>query len=361
MSMHRVINYGSFLQAYSLKSVLERMGHTVVFVDYHVGKPIVPYRKSELLKFRIKNHPLIAKPLKKLLCRLHHNRDNYVFDYLFSEEYLAMMGVSDRRTYNEKVDLLVIGSDQVFSCLQPDAHIGYSKELFGQYKHAKSIVSYAGSFGHTTYEELCELNIDRQIAHWMKSFDHISVRDTNSPQLLARLGVEGVVKHIDPVFLSDYDQLTCREVPYDNYVIVYTYTSREYSDAEVACIRDFAHRNGKQIMMIGKHKPWSDINIHANPFEMLSYYAHADFIITDTFHGTVFSIKLNKQFVTMIREDNVEKLGDLIATFGMEARCIRDLGELQSYYERQIDFTEVNSIIDAERKRSIAYLKECGC
>ena len=82
----------------------------------------------------------------------------------------------DKLNYDCEVDTLVIGSDEVFNCLQPYP-VGYSKQLFGDgYAHSK-IVSYAASFGSTRYEDLVDTGIAHEIKTMLSRFAAISVRD----------------------------------------------------------------------------------------------------------------------------------------------------------------------------------------
>ena len=355
--MQRVVNYGSFLQAYSLKKTLEMMGHCVEFIDYHVAPPIVPYNKANYIKYQIKSLPFISNFVKKVNCYIHKENSFYLFEYLYSKKYLKLLGVTNHKRYHSKVDLLIIGSDEVFNCLQAVPNVGFSKELFGQYNEAASVISYAASFGFTTFEKLVELNVDKQIRTWMSKFKSISVRDENSMDILAKMKIDNCQKNVDPVFLYDFEGLIPKNVPYTNYIVIYTYSGRHYTEEDIELICDFAHRNDKKMLMIGKQKSWADIKIQADPFETLSYFIHADFVFTDTFHGTVFSIKYNKMFATLIRDDNKEKLGDLLRTFNLEERSITDLHMLQSYFETPIDFSITNQIIANERKRAISYLE----
>ena len=67
----------------------------------------------------------------------------------------------------------------------------------------------------------------------------------------------------------------------------------------------------------------------ASPLEVLAYIKHADYVITDTFHGTVFSIKYQKKFGTIIRDSNRQKLGDLMEKFGVMERRICELEKIE--------------------------------
>ena len=357
ITMHRVINYGSFLQAYSLKEVLEKMGHDVVFIDYKPGKPVVPYDKKAYFKGKIKNNPTLSRMITTVRNKTKGPDSFYNFADKYSQEYLKMLGVGNKYEYHTPVDAVIIGSDEVFNCLQPNANVGFTGELFGQNQNTKKKMSYAASFGYTTYNKLDDLKLTDTIKNWLSDFQSLSIRDTNSKEILEKMGFDNVSKNVDPVFLGEYEGLVPEETDLTDYIIVYTYSGRKYTQEQEQMIMDFAKNNNKKIVTIGKHKEWSDIKLQANPFEMITYFKNADFVFTDTFHGSVFSIKYNVPFSTLIREDNKQKLGDLLRTFQLESRKIENLSELENMYKTPVDFTTANQIIIENKEKSIQYLR----
>lgn len=108
MSMQRVENYGSFLQSFGLKKTIENMGHNVVFVDYTIEKPIVAYEKPSFLYRLMREiyHLILEKVFKK---------ENML--RLYRKKYLPLLGASKKKNIRDNVDVLVIGSDEVFNCL----------------------------------------------------------------------------------------------------------------------------------------------------------------------------------------------------------------------------------------------------
>ena len=72
----------------------------------------------------------------------------------FAKKYMPLLGVTTEMNYNPVLDCLVIGSDEVFNCIQKNSNVGYSPELFGKDNHAKRLMTYAASFGNTTLEKL---------------------------------------------------------------------------------------------------------------------------------------------------------------------------------------------------------------
>ncbi len=351
--MQRVPNYGSFLQAYGLRSVLQKMGHEVIFLDYEEGKPAVPYSEKEYLKYKITASPVfkfINDHVKYDLLK----RKEFVYEYRM--KYLKELGISYRRNTGKKVDAVIIGSDEVFNCLQAGFNVGFSPMLFGQNLNADKVLSYAASFGYTDITGIRKYGLQSKLKSYFAHFDNISVRDQNSYEIIREITGKEPHVNLDPVLIADYD-IPDVKIPYQNYVILYTYKTRKYSEEEKQAIKDFCERNGKTLISVGNAQSWVEHRVHASPLELLAYIKNADFIITDTFHGSVLSIKYNKAFATLIRNDNSQKLSDLLRRLHKEERIISSYMNLQEMFEKEIDYTETNETIQKEREHAYAYLK----
>ena len=112
------------------------------------------------------------------------------------------------------------------------------------------------------------------------------------------------------------------------------------------------------MISIGHYFSWCDEVVIPTPFEVLAYFKGASYIITDTFHGSVFSIKFNKEFCTIVRDMNSNKLVSLLKQFGLENRIVTDMNKMQKILENPIDYAGVNKIIMEETKRSITSLTQ---
>lgn len=144
----------------------------------------------------------------------------------------------------------------------------------------------------------------------------------------------------------------------NEYIIVYTYPGRITDKKEISSIRNFAKSKELKLISIGHYFSWCDEVVIPTPFEVLAYFKGASYIITDTFHGSVFSIKFNKEFCTIVRDMNSNKLVSLLKQFGLENRIVTDMNKMQKILETPIDYAGVNKIIMEETKRSITYLTQ---
>lgn len=363
--MQRIENYGSFLQAYSLKQMLEELGYEVCFVDYEIEPCIVhpmsaPVPKRSVPYRVVRKLFHLAKGMVETLAGERTRREKLESMCLRVNypRYLKELGVTDERMENIPVDVLVIGSDEVFNCLQTNPAVGYSKQLFGENVSAKRVITYAASAGFTTVSGLKEAGIQEEVARMLQNnFTCFSVRDGNTYELIHQL--TGIIpqEHLDPVLVADFSKQIVEKNDMQQYVVVYSYENRMQDLLDEAeAIQTFAHNHGLKTVSIGNFQSWTDIKLEASPFELLGYIKNADYVVTDTFHGTIFSIILKKQFATLIRSSNQQKLRDLLSRFGLQNRQIICLEDMEAILTTPVCFEQYETIRITERKRSLEYL-----
>lgn len=111
-------------------------------------------------------------------------------------------------------------------------------------------------------------------------------------------------------------------------------------------------------MSAGIFQYWCDYKIPADSFEVLGYFQKAAYVITDTFHGSVMSIKFNKNFTVIVRDTNRNKLEDLLCRFDLKNRCISEPSELAANAEISIEYAQINKKIEEEKQKTLDYLQE---
>ncbi len=361
--MQRIVNYGSFLQAYALRQLIEDLGYSVEFVDYHIGAPLIEEsteRKNKCFRKLKKGLETFHQkaPLTQKLAFVWYKQS-------FQKKYMSMLGVTDKMNYTPELDCLVIGSDEVFNCIQKNSNVGYSPELFGEGNKAKRLISYAASFGNTTLEKLDKYGKQAEIAGFLKNFDAISVRDANSGKIVKTLTGTIPAYHFDPVLIYDYMR-RCDRIPQavlsEKYLILYAYSGR-VSDVEADWIADYAKRKGLKIYAIGGIQKCADKFISCSPFEVLAYFRDAQEVITDTFHGSIFSIITHCKFVTLMRKSvgnsygNEEKLTDLLKRLNLMDRMATEIRQVDEIMQKDISYTDVDCILKEARKSTQDYLE----
>ena len=347
LSMHRVPNYGSFWQAYCLMKMLEKSGNDVDFIDIRKGRQILdtPLYKRSFSLTKIKRIPYYLFQKKKL--------------NIFQHYQAKKLGCAERMNYRTNYDCIIIGSDEVFNCIQQSPW-GFSTQLYGAMDN-DNVNSYAGSFGYTTMENIEKYGLSEEISQAIKNMRNISVRDLNSEQIMSELSDgKQIQRHLDPVLIGDLPvpkAAVCNKQ--QKYIVIYAYDFRFHDEAYISCIKAFAQKKGLKIYSVGFYQDWVDKNIVTDPYTLLEYFKNAEYIITDTFHGTIFSIRCKKKFVTVVRDTNRQKLTSLLESVNLSNRIVTKPNEIALTLNKDIQYDDVFKILKKERKRTEDYLKAC--
>ena len=357
VSMHRVKNNGSFLQAYALYEKLKKGGNQVQFIDFYDELHKDVKQKKNFLKELLKNCKALFNIEYKKQLETNKHRDEFNSRYT---GFLTEIGLSSKLEFckDEEFDLVVIGSDEVFNiCQYSDKKVEIPWELFGENIKAKKLVTYAASCGQTNLEKIYSLSLENKCSDLLNKFSSISVRDENTFNFVNKLANKQPSYNVDPVlwfneFPLDKDYKKLKE----KYLLVYAYTMRMNGEKEKRAILEYARKKGLKTICVNCYQPWCDIKITCSPFALLQYIKDAERVVTDTFHGTVFSIRNNTPFATIVRESNKNKLRSLLKQFDLANREVESIDCLEEVLDSKIDFVSTNQILDKERKNSEKYL-----
>lgn len=368
ISMQRVANYGSFLQAYGLKKMIEELGHEVCFIDYKV-EPCIGKSGFKGTKAYLKLKNILRIVRKKMiqanLYKVKHEvtRKILQFTYTYEDQYLPLLGIDKKMHYHTPVDVVVLGSDEIFNCLQDNDDVGFSKELFGVNQRAQKMITYAASFGNTTVGRLQQYHATEQVKQWLENIHVFSARDKNTGVVLQQLTNKTPMYHLDPVLVSDFSEQVTLHVQLKDYIIIYAYPGR-ITPQEAEAIKAYAKKKQKRLLCLGGYLDFCDEYRICTPFEVLAYFQKADCIITDTFHGSIFSIITNRPFATLVRPTrnqsygNEEKLTDLLSRLELTERICYQIEDVWDVLERPINYEKTNEIIQKEKARSREYLRK---
>lgn len=365
LSMQRIQNFGSLLQSYSLKKMLEELGADVHFIDIQKNdkdNAAVKNFSAEVIGEMEANNGFLSK-LKKFdkyaWNRLRIRRIADKQDILFEEFRNKELHINNRDN-EESYDLCVIGSDEVFNCMTPSPW-GFTRQLFGNVNQADDVITYAASCGSTTYEQL-NPEIIKIIKNAFQNVLGFSARDKNTKDFISKLTKQSIEESMDPVWVGNFDSeieqvnITV-ELP-EHYCIIYSYYNRIHNEEEIQAIQKFCKEKNLVPVAVGAPQMWLKNYVAVSPFEMFKIFQGADFIITDTFHGTIFSEKFNGRYAVVLRESNKNKLGDLVIKINAEDHVIPDFNYLNDAYIVFNDRESSKQRQFEERKKSLDYLKQ---
>lgn len=356
--MQRVPNYGSFLQAWALKEILRGLGAEVSFIDIVPGRQLPGRRATMPVRYWNRLWELTGALFTgRLGAKMRERTYHRTMRARYITEYYAMLGLD--RPAPERYDLAVIGSDQVFNCLERSSW-GFTTQLFGDIPQADRVVSYAASFGETTAADLRRAGVADEVATNLLRLAAISVRDDNSREVVRELTGRDAQMHLDPVLVYDFSaETTGLTTGRKDYIVVYSYVGRISDKAEVAAIVGFARSHGKRLVSIFTTYDWCDeAVIPQTPFEVLTWFREADYIVTDTFHGTVFSVVTRSRFCTLVRPSNVKRLTSLLQSLGLRSRIASTPRDIAGVLDAVPDYTAAAETIRREKTRTREYLTD---
>ena len=337
-------NYGSCFQAYALQTAIEKIrvqgeGCSYQLVPMHKLKD---YPKGDLLR------SLLVKPFLML------HRTQFV---PFEKRYMKFAPVSTLKELpflNEETDVFVCGSDVIWN---PDFNSGvdaYYLDFARKYKF-----SYAASFGKAEIPE----ETFGKIGEMLRSFDAISVRETTGREIAARCVDKPIRVVADPVLLLDRDEWDRLLPPLsgeDRYIFVYV---THLNDTITRFIDELKKVTGLKVVQAingPKQGLRQGVLQVQKPEEWFRLLKGASFVITNSFHATVFSVLYHKRFFTVVRGNksasiNV-RMNDFLNVVGLEDRMFSTVPERFDLGE--INFQHADAVIGKMRQESIAFLQE---
>lgn len=340
-------NYGGLLQNYALQQVLKSLGHEPKTIDFVERITFTRYLLSickqlliSVLKCRcpqIRPYveiPTFRNPIMADFVNNHIDRTRIVHSYT-------------RRIINdERFDAVITGSDQVWRPI----YNSYIEDMFLKFvPDSIKKIAYAASFGVDTWEYNAKQT--KRCAKQAKRLDAISVRESTGIALCKDyLGVDATCV-LDPTILAGakaYKPLLNKKTEEQDYLFAYIL---DITPEKHAYVESIAKSKGLKLIIQS-----ADKNATLSVEEWLSMIANSYMVVTDSFHGTVFSIMFHREFYSIV---NIARGGtrfsSLLKTLGLDYRK-GDVSQLQSLESSSIDWKQVDHILDKQRQDSMNFL-----
>lgn len=340
VTVYNSINSGSYWQARALGIVLEKLGINVVYLDRENSTT-----SSSSFVFQLK---LIVKKFIKY--GLTESKRYYRMFKEFRTHKKDFKVIPNNKKYFKDIDMFILGSDTIWN-LDSDFFSERYMTYFGGEFENKNVISYAASVGNTSIETFNKYN---DIPIMLNKLKFISVRDQETYNIVKRLCLNDIELVCDPtLLLTKDDYRNIETAPRENkYIFLYLFNT--LSDEQIEDIKEFAKKNNLQIISGVNNYKYCDKCIVNAPNTFLNYMIYADYIVTDTFHGTIFSINLEKNFVVINREK--KKVNDFLYRFDLNDRLIT-FESISDKFTKKIDYNNTSRKIDNFRKKSLNFLK----
>lgn len=359
ITCHQVYNYGASLQAYALMHYLSGLGHEVEVIDYmpdyirkHLGVwDIGPRWKKRNLLVRLAYYCYMVP--KRLVARKGRRKfDEFTKGFMKLTKRYNSFG--ELKITPPQADVYFCGSDQIWN---PAINNGLDPAFYVDFAPEDAVrASYAASFSVSSIEDRYRDFISDKIS----KLDFVSVREKTGIKIIhedLKIDKE-VVNVLDPVFLlsrEHWEKMTYIP-PYTDYILVYDQeNSSEIKEIAVS----ISNKTGKKIVTFKGFYPlsYADVKIkQSGPLDFISFIAHADCVVTNSFHCSAFSIIFGRDFYVVPRNHQKvnSRMADLLASLRIEDHMIVDASMLGK--ATAIDYVTVHEQLSLLRKQSSGYI-----
>ena len=364
ITYHAAYNFGSVMQTYGTVRTIEKLGLSVETIDYRTPSQTFWYQTDFSRK----------KGLRSMI-------DNFGFQFIrtarkerakkYEDFIVRFLKPTDKRYTNYKqlsdanlaYDVLVSGSDQVWNIgcgefqYEPDDAI---LPYFLQFGTPRKRVAYASSFGGQTLRNV------RKYKDLLCQYDALSTREPIIRNYIEKATGRNVELVCDPTWLLDKDEwLSLQGISTPEtkrpYIFVYAlYWNFRALNRWLPKIKELAERNDLDVYCVSPLNYHSDKEItmlqNAGPLDILTYLTNAALVITNTFHGTIFSMNFEVPFYSCCVQPG-SRQGQMLTMCGLEDRIVNSPSELLEDNDFRCDFAESTDIIKKLRNNSINYLR----
>lgn len=353
ITFHNAKNYGASLQAYALRKALN--------TKFQADAEIINYRPNVIEKtFKIFNFvspkillksialaPMTIKKYNRFskFSKLYHN--------LSKKTYYTEQELKDIENY----DVCITGSDQVWNTRVTEGLLdSYTLNFIENPDIIK--ISYAASIGNSSIEKQYEEEYREKI----EKIDAISVREETAKEVLKKVVDKPIDVVLDPTLLlteKEWNEIATLPNKNKKYILVYCLEENKELNEIVSYM---AKKLGLEIVTFAIKNKYGSATTSAyasGPREFLGLFKNAEYIITNSFHGTTFSIIFHKKFYTVPHSARGSRMIDLLNKLDLSDRIVHNKEEIeQKEVNAIIDYRKVDEKITIEREASMEYLRK---
>lgn len=363
LTFHYAHNYGAVLQAYALKKYLENQGYSVNVINYQ--NTAIASEYTGRLKYKYDLLSIVrSRSIEEMVNKVESNLDILYAQKGWSERKAAFLSFICSKLVEQgqdtvdssiigalEYDALIAGSDQIWNS---DLTGGYDPVYFLDFSSKAKKVFYGASVGYTPIPP----SEDYMMKRILKDATAIGVREKGLEEHIKKQYGINAVTVVDPTLLlqkKDYESMLSDIDAKEEFVLAYFITE----DKQAQDVAEYIARC-LNVKLVEFHcYSRRDLKGHTQhvgktPCEFLSYIAKAKMVVTNSFHGTVFSLLFEKDFYSVYRKDS--RKDNLLERVALDSRHIYSLEEVN--LREEIKYTEVKSKLDELRKDSVQFLND---
>ena len=359
ITFHNVNNYGSVLQTYATQWIFEKFGYDVEIIDY-CRRDQIDYKsqiKNSLEKSSFWKKNIVTKLVYSIIKSPSYRKQSKNFTS-FLAQYIHLSkdkyySIDDLLSNPPRADVYCTGSDQMWNSYY---NAGIERAYYLDFVEGHKKIAFSTSIGLTEFpsDEVAT------ITKLLEKYYAISVREKSGQKLLSSIGINNVTHVLDPTLMltkENWQDIASPRLIKRPYVLIYQLNPNKKFDEFAA---NLARKKGLKLVRI--NNLYDHIMKNGKPFfipkveEYLSLFMYADYIVTDSFHGTAFCLNLQKQFFVFYPPKFSTRLDSIVTLTGLKNRIVEDNNYLK-LMKGKIDYSEVSPILEEERSKTIDFIK----
>lgn len=363
ITYHSAYNFGSVLQAYGTIRSIEKLGYEVETIDYQTISQMLWYYTDFSMKKGIRS--LINDFGFNFIKRQRRIRAGKYDDFIKNNLHPSKEKYHSFEDFNEvpNYEVLVSGSDQVWNIgcgeftYEPfEAILPY----FLRFGNPRKRIAYASSFGDQNLRNI------RKYADLLNGYDALSTREPIARGYMEKATGRKVELVCDPTWLlnkTEWQELKGVYKPATKRPYIFVYALYWYPwqlHHWIKSIKSLANNQGWDVVCVSPLNYYNDNSItmlqDAGPVDFISYLLNAAFVVTNTFHGTIFSMNFEKPFFSCGVQPG-SRQGQMLALCELEDRIVTSPKDLEEADDLEMDFTESSNNIQELRNSSLNYLR----
>ncbi len=365
ITIHKINNYGSVLQAYALQEVCHKLGYTVEIIDYSFPND---FHNSKAPVFETDQNPVLTnepKWIKALFAKALLRQHKTIAKFVSSKLNLSAKSFSSPVELEKSCpayDVYITGSDQLWS---PRYCKGDPAFMLHFAPESAKKISYAASIGTNVIPE----NLKKQYKTLLGRYQSLSVREKSGKEIVERLTGKDVSVVLDPTLLLNRNEWAAI-IPEGTkrvkkkyilcYFLNYTFNAFPYVDN---LARDIQRQTGYEIVRVARPPHHISIGkteyrVGASPEEFLELVRGAEIVLTTSFHGTAFALNFGRPVFSIVQSHDTRdsRQVNILRLLGLDRQIISISDSYPDYRLASYNVEKEQQDLESLRKKSIEYL-----
>lgn len=359
ITRHAPANYGSLLQTYATQLILEKLGYESEIINYTKYEERGKNKAKTLMKnSKFWNKNFVTRFAYRIIQTPNYNHMYNIF-VKYRKELLKQTkeygSLEELKKDCPEADIYCTGSDQVWGKIGTEE---FDKTYFLDFvPDNKKCISYSSSFGKEKISE----ELLKELPQLLMKYKALLLREQSAVDIVKCLGYEEAKLVLDPTLLleaEEWNKLTEKNKEKDKYVLVYQLHDNKKFDKYA---KEFAKSKKMKLIRLSpsfqNYFKSGKLKWLPTPQKFLTYFSNAEYVLTDSFHATVFSLIFNKKFIDILPGETNTRILNILDIAGLKDRILNSYNDFSSI-DNEINYKQVNEKLKQKRQESIELLKK---